>query len=94
MTMPCLTLETFLKHRQKQISLDKFLVKQRSSQSQAESSGTKRKKRERKETPRKTVVSCSYKRGLTLQKKKKFSLLLPHHFPSKPSTFLRTGTIK
>ena len=36
---------SILKRRQKQISLDKFLVRQRPSESQAESSGAKRQKR-------------------------------------------------
>jgi hypothetical protein len=36
-----------LKHRQKQITLDKFFVRQKPSKSQAESSGAKREIRER-----------------------------------------------
>lgn len=40
-----------LRRRQKQISLDNFLIRQRPSESQAESSGVKRQKREREETP-------------------------------------------
>jgi len=41
-----------LKHRQKQITLDNFLVRQRPSGSEAESSGAKRQKKE-KESPSK-----------------------------------------
>jgi hypothetical protein len=40
-----------LKRRQNQITLDKFFVRQRPSESQAESNGAKRQKREKEETP-------------------------------------------
>jgi hypothetical protein len=40
-----------LKRRQKQISLDRILVRQGPSESQAESSGAKRRKRGREKTP-------------------------------------------
>jgi hypothetical protein len=40
-----------LKHRQKQITLDKLFVRQRPRESQAESSGAKTQKREKEETP-------------------------------------------
>jgi hypothetical protein len=39
------------KCRQKQITLDKFFVRQRPNESQAESSGAKRQKSEKEETP-------------------------------------------
>jgi len=50
----CLELQTRKpsKHRQKQITLDSFLVRQRPSGSEAESSGAKRQKKE-KESPSK-----------------------------------------
>ena len=50
MTMPCVTLKHF-KCKQKQNLLDKFLEIQRPSESQEESSGTKRQKIEREGTP-------------------------------------------